>query len=176
MIPKHQQINIWMNMSIFSWFFYTIYLKIWLNRFDTQNATECTILHPSEKNSILSWFYHTIFKVLTTQILYPKCSRMHHFLSFWKKIPDPPLPLLVSRGLACMLTLTPKSKALSKNWWLQDTRCLLSHVSYFSLLISYSQLSSRPDEDISLKYGLSSFKWLFQWFFQATIIPSLSQH
>ena len=29
--------------------------------------------------SIFSWFYHTIFKVLTTQILYPKCSRMHHF-------------------------------------------------------------------------------------------------
>jgi hypothetical protein len=30
-------------------------------------------------------FYHTIFKVLTTQILYPKCNRMHHFASFWKK-------------------------------------------------------------------------------------------
>ena len=35
--------------------------------------------------SIFSWFYHTIFKVLTTQILYPKCSRMHHFASFCKK-------------------------------------------------------------------------------------------
>ena len=28
--------------------------------------------------SILSWFFHTIFKDLTEQILYPKCSRMHH--------------------------------------------------------------------------------------------------
>ena len=45
-------------------------------------ATECTILRPSEKNSISSLFYHTIFKVLTTQILYPKCSRMQHFASF----------------------------------------------------------------------------------------------
>ena len=43
-----------------------------------------TILRPSEKKSIFSWFYHTIFKVLTTQILYPKCNRMHHFASFWK--------------------------------------------------------------------------------------------
>jgi len=52
------------------------------NRFYIQNATECTILRPSEQNSIFSWFYHTIFKVLTTKILYPKCSRMHHFASF----------------------------------------------------------------------------------------------
>ena len=100
MIPKHQQINLWMNMSetpekkkarlrydnvfktawisIFSWFF-ILYLKIWLNRFYIQNATECTILRPSKINFIFSWFYHTIFKALTTQILYPKCSRMHHF-------------------------------------------------------------------------------------------------
>ena len=47
-----------------------------------KTTTECTILHPSEKKSIFSWFYHTIFKVLTTQILYPKCNRMHHFASF----------------------------------------------------------------------------------------------
>ena len=37
-------------------------------------ATECTILRSSEKHLIFSWFYHTIFKVLTTQVLYPKCS------------------------------------------------------------------------------------------------------
>ena len=58
------------------------------------------------KKFIFSWFYHTIFKVLTTQILYPKCSRMHHFASFWKK--KTPLPLLVSRGLACMDQVTEK--------------------------------------------------------------------
>jgi hypothetical protein len=122
MIPKHQQINVWMNMSetpekkkarlrydwqiyickmlisIFSWFF---------QRFDwtdfIQNATECTILRPSEKKFIFSWLYHTIFKVLTTQILYPKCNRMHHFASFWNKNfrPPPTLPILVSRELAC---------------------------------------------------------------------------
>ena len=61
--------------------------------------------------SIFSWFFHTIFKDLTEQILYPKCNRMHHFASFWKnnflgggvawQTLDP-LPLLVSRGLACM--------------------------------------------------------------------------
>ena len=39
-----------------------------------RTATECTILCPSEKHFIFSWFYHTIFKVLTTQIIYPKCS------------------------------------------------------------------------------------------------------
>jgi hypothetical protein len=44
-------------------------------------ATECTILRPSEKKFIFSWFYHTIFKVLITQILYPQCSRWHHFAS-----------------------------------------------------------------------------------------------
>jgi hypothetical protein len=54
-----------------------------------RTATECTILRPSVKKIICSWFYHTIFKVLTTQILYPKCSRMQHFAFFWKK--DPPL-------------------------------------------------------------------------------------
>jgi hypothetical protein len=42
---------------------------------------------PSEKKSICSWFHHTIFTVFTTQILYPKCSRMHHFASFWKRPP-----------------------------------------------------------------------------------------
>jgi hypothetical protein len=44
-----------------------------------------------KKNRFFSWFYHTIFKVLITQILYPKCSRMQHFASFWtwKKIPSP---------------------------------------------------------------------------------------
>ena len=54
--------------------------------------------------SIFSWFFHTIFKDLTEQILYPKCSRMHNFASFWnffirggRGIPsDPPLPLFLS--------------------------------------------------------------------------------
>ena len=35
--------------------------------------------------SIFSWFFYTIFKDLTKQIVYPKCNRMHHFTSFWKK-------------------------------------------------------------------------------------------
>jgi hypothetical protein len=48
-----------------------------------RTATECTILRPSEKHLIFSWFYHTIFKVLTTQILYPKCSIT------WKIRPSP---------------------------------------------------------------------------------------
>ena len=58
--------------------------------------------------SILSWFFHTIFKDLTEQILYPKCNRMDHFTSFLKTIfwgggqTLDPLPLLVSRGLACV--------------------------------------------------------------------------
>ena len=28
-----------------------------------RTATECTILHPSEKKIIFSWFHHTIFKI-----------------------------------------------------------------------------------------------------------------
>ena len=91
---KHYILNLWllniytflyickMLISIFSWFFHTIF-KDFTEQFYIQNATECTILRPSEKNSIFSWFYHTIFKVLTTQILYPKCSRMHYFASLW---------------------------------------------------------------------------------------------
>jgi hypothetical protein len=127
MIPKHQQINVWMNMSetpekkegsftlwlwqinickmlisIFSWFFHTIFKDLTeqiLSKMQ-QNASFCILL---KFISIFSWFYHTIFKVLTTQILYPKCSRMHHFTSFWKtNFRPPPLPHLVSRGLACM--------------------------------------------------------------------------
>jgi hypothetical protein len=59
-----------------------------------RTATECTILRPSEKHFIFSLFYHTIFKVMTTQILYPKCSILR---PSEKKRPPPPLPLLVSR-------------------------------------------------------------------------------
>jgi hypothetical protein len=61
--------------------------KLWINLHFVnsaglqQNAPFCILL----KKFIFSWFYHTIFKNLTTQILYPKCSRMHHFASFWKK-------------------------------------------------------------------------------------------
>ena len=64
-----------------------------------RNTPFCVLL---KKKSICSWFYHTIFKVFTTQSLYPKSKWMDHFTSFWKKNPPPPLPLLVSRGLACM--------------------------------------------------------------------------
>jgi hypothetical protein len=39
-----------------------------------QNAPFCVLL---KKKRFFSWFYHTIFKVLTTQILYPKCSILH---------------------------------------------------------------------------------------------------
>ena len=35
--------------------------------------------------SIFSCFFHTIFKDLTEKMLYPKCNRMHHFASFWKR-------------------------------------------------------------------------------------------
>jgi hypothetical protein len=52
-------------------------------------ATECTILRPSEIFKKFSWFYHTIFKVLTTQILYPKCSILHPS-ELEKKDPPPP--------------------------------------------------------------------------------------
>ena len=41
-----------------------------------------TAKHKGNAKDVLSY---TIFKVLTTQILYPKCSKMHHFVSFWKK-------------------------------------------------------------------------------------------
>ena len=61
-----------------------------------RTATEWTILRSSENFFIISWFYHTIFKALTTQILYPKCSRMHHFASFWKQ-KDPPTAFSLSR-------------------------------------------------------------------------------
>jgi hypothetical protein len=107
MIPKHQQINVWMNMSETPekkkarLRYDNVFKTAWTDEFHfikhsrkgnkfafcefCKTTTECTILHPSEKNSIFSWFYYTIFKVLTTQILYPKCNRMHHFASFWKK-------------------------------------------------------------------------------------------
>ena len=101
-----KQINVWMNISetpekkkarlrydnVFktAWtdeFHFIKHSRKW-NKFAfcefCRTATECTILRPSEKKSIFSWFYHTIFKVLITQILYPKCSRWHHFAS-WKK-------------------------------------------------------------------------------------------
>jgi hypothetical protein len=96
MIPKHQQINVWMNMSETpekkkarlrydkvcktAWTdeFHFIKHSRKGNKFAfcefCRTATECTILRPSEKHFIFSLFYHTIFKVLTTQILYPKCS------------------------------------------------------------------------------------------------------
>jgi hypothetical protein len=51
-------------------------------------------LHALSHHSRMNFSHNLLFKVLTRQILYPNCSRMHHFASF--------LPLLVSRGLACM--------------------------------------------------------------------------
>jgi hypothetical protein len=105
MIPKHQQINVWMNMSEtpekkkaglrYDNVLKTAWTDEWFDWIDfiskmQQNAPFW--LCPSEKKSICSWFYHTIFKVFTTHILYPKCSWMHHFASFWKKIPPPPSP------------------------------------------------------------------------------------
>jgi hypothetical protein len=39
-----------MLISIFSWFFHTIF-QDFTEQFYIQNATECTILRPSEKNS-----------------------------------------------------------------------------------------------------------------------------
>jgi hypothetical protein len=117
MIPKHQQINVWMNMSetpekkktglCYDNVLKTAWTGEWFDWIDfiskmQQNAPfkKAFCVCPSEKKSISSWFHHTIFKVFTTQILYPKCNWMHHFASFWKKIP--PLPLLVSRGLTLM--------------------------------------------------------------------------
>jgi hypothetical protein len=61
MIPKHQQINVWMNMSEMQGEkkgSFTLWQRIedsmnwwviWLNRLYIQNATEYTILRPSEK-------------------------------------------------------------------------------------------------------------------------------
>ena len=131
MIPKHQQINVWMNMSIFSWFFHTTF----------------------------------IFKDLTEQIVYPKCNIMHHFAS-WKKHfwgganpPDPtPLPLLVSRGLACM-------RALYKVFFSR-----YPHLSFISLihnpLILHSVFSlSRALYNLShLYYPLYHFRDVFLCF------------
>ena len=59
-----------------------------------RTATECTILRPSEKHFIFSLFYHTIFKVLTSQILYPKCSILR---PSEKKRPPPPTAFSLSR-------------------------------------------------------------------------------
>jgi hypothetical protein len=74
--------------------------------------------------SIFSWFFHTtfIFKELTEQIVYPKCNRMHHFASFWKKHfrgggANPSLPLLVSRGLACMHYVITVCQWLAAGLW-----------------------------------------------------------
>ena len=73
-----------------------------------QNAPFCVLL---KKHFIFSWFYHTIFKVLTTQILYPKCSILR---PSEKKRPLL-LPFLVSRGLACMPTNPIKKGLVSGN-------------------------------------------------------------
>ena len=58
--------------------------------------------HVGTANPFVHGFINIIFKVLTTQILYPKCSLMHHLHPSEKKDP-PPLPLLVSRGMGCMV-------------------------------------------------------------------------
>ena len=76
---------------------------------------------------IFSWFYHTctIFKVLTTQIVYPKCSRMHHCVSFWKKIPPPTAFSLSRVGMYMyVILLYQKYKKNIRenydlNWYLQ---------------------------------------------------------
>ena len=91
-------------------YIYQIHSNWWRNFLVTQNwwwkkkekKSAPRLEGKRKKKKKCLWFYHTIFKVLTTQILYPKCSRMHHFASFWKKKSAPP-PLLVSRGLACMI-------------------------------------------------------------------------
>jgi hypothetical protein len=128
MIPKHQQINVWMNMSEIP------EKKKARLRYDWQIYI-CKMLI-----SIFSWFFHTTFKDLTEQILSkmqqnaPFCILLKKipffqgfiilYLKFWlhrfyiqnaaectilcpseNKNSDPPtpLPLLVSWGLACML-------------------------------------------------------------------------
>ena len=128
MIPKHQQINVWMNMSETPekkkarLRYDNVFKTAWTDEFHfikhsrkgnkfafcefCKTTTECTILHPSEKNSIFSWFYHTIFKVLTTQIYIQnatECTILHPSEKniFWRG-QTTPLLLLVSRGLACM--------------------------------------------------------------------------
>jgi hypothetical protein len=62
--------------------------------------------HPDPWQCLYQEVANLLFKVLTRQILYPKCSRMHHFASF--------LPLLVSRGLACMIV---SQLLLEQNIW-----------------------------------------------------------
>jgi hypothetical protein len=62
-----------------------------------QNAPFSILL----KKFIFSWFYHTIFKVLTTQDFISKMQQNAPFCILLRK-KKTPLPLLVSRGLACM--------------------------------------------------------------------------
>jgi hypothetical protein len=97
--------------------------------------------------SIFSCFFHTIFKDLTEQILYPKCNRMHHFASFWKTMfwgegwqTLDPLPILVSRGLACMQKyagnigwLFKITRLLELRFWPTRNRGQPSQGNYFAL-------------------------------------------
>ena len=62
--------------------------------------------------SILSWFFHTIFKDLTEQNA-PFCVLLkNNFLGGVANLD--PLPLLVSRGLACMLYFLLKFQGMFK--------------------------------------------------------------
>ena len=74
MIPKHQQINVWMNMSE------TPEKKKARLRYDWQIYI-CKMLI-----SIFSWFFHTTFKDLTEQIL-SKMQQNAPFCILLKKIP-----------------------------------------------------------------------------------------
>jgi hypothetical protein len=68
-------------LSIFSYHIWSFDWTDFISKMQ-QNAAFCILL----KKFYFLWFYHTIFKVLTTQILYPKCSRMHHFASYRSRV------------------------------------------------------------------------------------------
>ena len=90
-------------------------------------------------------YYICIFKVLTTQILYPKCSRMQHFASFWTWKKDPPLPLLVSRG--CREKQWPGMSRMCWSFFIKDEVLLTVSCPIFpSILIAKNLLTG------SLKY------------------------
>ena len=82
--PRFDLYRCKMLISIFSWFFHTIFKDLTEQMlYDIQNATECTILRPSEK------------KILGGGG------------GAWQTLD--PLPFLVSRGLECMQTVLQKA-------------------------------------------------------------------
>ena len=81
---KHYILNLrFLNRSMSEWIFPKRQKKrrlVYVYVMTLTNIYICKMLI-----STFSWFYHTIFKVFTTQIVYPICSKMHLFASFWEQ-------------------------------------------------------------------------------------------